>query len=111
MEFHEVLEQLGFGMSQDRTVGGTQTYSSSPNRFLTYWVHLFDDGTALFTWEFAITDYVRERGMQLGSGEALNVYLFPTQDDRGPQEAGWLAGAIDRAEARLGDMDFIAPDA
>ena len=110
MDFHEALEQLGFVLSQDRRSRGLQTFSAQPNRFLTYWIHAYDDGSALFTWEFAITDYLLELGMQLGSGEALNVYMFPARDERGPQEAAWVAGVMDRADARLRSINFADPD-
>ena len=85
-------------------------YSAQPNRFLTYWVHAYDDGAALFTWEFAITDYLLERGIQLGSSESLNLFMFPVEDERGSQDPGWLAGVLERAEARLDSVDLVQPD-
>lgn len=84
---------------------------SEPNRYLTYWVHAYDDGSALFTWEFAVTDFLLDRGIQLGSSEALNLFMFPREDERGSQDAAWLAGAIDRTEARLRSINFADPEA
>ena len=110
MDFFEALQRLGFDLVQDRRSRGVQTYASSPNRFLTYWVHAYEDGTALFTWEFAVTDYLQERGIQLGSSESLNLFMFPAEDDRGPQDAGWLARAMDRAEEQLRSVDFANPE-
>jgi hypothetical protein len=110
VDFLEALQRYGFEASQDRPARGAHAYSSHPNRFLTYWVHAYDDGTALFTWEFAITDLLQERGIQLGSSEALNLFMFPAQDERGPQEAGWLVAAMDRAEARLGSVNLADPE-
>jgi len=109
MEFLEALPRLGFQLSQDRSSRGLRTYAASPNRYLTYWVHVYDDGTALFTWEFAITDYLVERGIQLGSSETLNTFMFPVEDQRGPQEAAWLAHAIETTEARLRSVDLANP--
>lgn len=106
MDFLEALGRGGFSLAQDRRARGFQTFSARPSRFLTYWVHAYDDGTALFTWEFAITDYLQEHGMQLGSSEALNTFLFPVQDERGPQDPAWLAHAIELAEARLREIDL-----
>ena len=85
-------------------------YRADPNRFLTYWVHVYDDGTALFTWEFAIVDYLATRGVQIGSSEALNLYMFPIRDERGPQDAAWLAEALGRAEEVLRSLRFDAPE-
>jgi hypothetical protein len=110
MDFIEALGRHGFESSQDRPTRGTRTYASSPNRFLTYWVHAYDDGSALFTWEFAITDLLQERGIQLGSSEALNLFMFPAEDERGPQDPGWLVAAMDRAEARLASVDLANPE-
>src|SRR5438105_15946805 len=85
-------------------------YRADPNRFLTYWLHAYTDGTALFTWGFAIVDYVATKGMQVGSGESLNLFLYPAEDERGPQDGAWLAGALDRAEERLRSLRFDAPE-
>ena len=110
MNFFDALADLGFTPSQDRPSRGTRTFSQEPSRFLTYWVHVYADGTALFTWEFAVTDYLLERGIQLGSSETLNLFMFPREDERGPQDAAWLAGAVDRAEERLRSVRFADPD-
>jgi len=106
VDFFEALRRAGFAAGQHGSSRGVQTFSARANRFLTYSVHAYEDGTALFTWEFAITDYLLEHGMQLGSGEALNTYLFPLEDERGPQDPAWLAHAIELAEARLREVDL-----
>jgi hypothetical protein len=110
VEFNEALTRLGFELAQDRPGRGLKTFASRPNRFLTYWVHAYDDGSALLTWEFAVTDYLLERGIQLGSSETLNLFMFPVEDERGPQEAAWLAEAMNRADERLRGVDFATPE-
>jgi hypothetical protein len=110
MDFRDAIAQHGFAAAQDRTGRGAQTYTAQPNRFLTYWLHLYDDGSALLTWEFAVTDYLAERGIQIGSAESLNVFMFPVQDERGPQDIGWLTHALDQAEATLRSVDFGDPE-
>jgi hypothetical protein len=110
MDFFETLGRLGFVLAQDRPSRGVQTYRAEPNRYLSYWVHTYEDGSALFTWEFAITDYLLERGMQLGSSERLNTYMFPVEDQRGPQESAWLAHVIETTEARLRSVDLADPE-
>lgn len=109
MEFGDALARFGFALSQDRPSRGLQTYSASPNGYLTYWVHAYEDGSALFSWEFAITDYLLEKGIQLGSSETLNTFMFPVEDERGPQDAAWLAHAIEVTEARLRSVDLVDP--
>jgi hypothetical protein len=110
MDFHEALARLGFALAQDRPSRGLQTYTASPNRYLSYWVHVYEDGSALFTWEFAITDYLLEKEIQLGSSETLNTFMFPAEDQRGPQDAAWLAHVIEITEARLRSLDLANPE-
>jgi hypothetical protein len=110
VEFEEALGRLGFRPAEERTSSDARLYRADPNRFLTYWLHAYPDGTALLTWEFAIADYVATKGMQVGSGESLNLFLYPAQDDRGEQDAGWLAGALDRAEEGLRSLRFDSPE-
>jgi hypothetical protein len=110
MDFAEALRELGFEPARERPARGVRTYTARPNSYLTYWVHVYSDGTALFTWEFAVTDYLLERGIQVGSSESLNLFMFPTEDERGPQDATWLARALDNAEARLRSVDLANAD-
>ena len=110
MDFEEALARLGFEPAEERARRGTRLFRAHPNRFLTYWVHAFDDGTALFTWEFAIVEYLARRGLQIGSGEELNTFLYPMQDERGPQEGHWLADVLDRVESTLRSVRLDAPE-
>jgi hypothetical protein len=110
VDFQQALERQGFQTAPGRPPRGAQAFVARPHRYLSYWVHAYDDGTALFTWEFAITDYLLERGMQLGSSETLNLFLYPAEDERGPQDPAWLAHAIDVAETRLRSVDLGNPD-
>jgi hypothetical protein len=107
--FADDIEGLGFRPAQDRPSRGVRTFTRSPNRFLTLWVHAYEDGSALFTWEFAVAEFLLEHGIQLGTNEALNLFMFPVEDERGPQEAGWVTAAMDRAEAALRGLDLASP--
>jgi hypothetical protein len=111
MDFEEALVRLGFEASHERSArGGARMFSARPNRYLTYWVHAFEDGTALFTWEFAIADYLSTAGIQVGSNEALNTFMYPEEDFRGPQDGAWLAEALDQVEGTLQRLRFDAPE-
>jgi hypothetical protein len=112
VEFREALERLGFRASDDRGFGGggAELFTARPNRYMTYTVHAFPDGTAIFSWEFAIADYLATKGIQIGSDEALNQFMYPRQEIRGPQEGAWLAGAVEQTEAMLSDLRFDRPD-
>jgi hypothetical protein len=110
MDFVGALAELGFHPAEGRPGREARLYTAEPNRFLTYSVHVYAGGTALFTWEFAIGEYLLTKGIQFGSDETLNQFMFPRQDERGPQDAAWLAGCIDRAEASLRSLRFDSPE-
>jgi hypothetical protein len=106
--FEEALARFGFH-AVERSARGAQTFMAQPNRYLSYTVQAFDDGAALFTWEFSVGEYLRTKGIQFGSDETLNQYAFPRQDERGTQDGAWLAACIERAEAQLSSIRFDQP--
>lgn len=106
MDFQEALVKFGFHPTSGRAPRGVRVLVAEPNPFLTYTVQAFDDGTALFTWEFAVGEYLRTKGIQFGSDETLNQFAFPREDIRGPQDGAWLVEAIERAEAQLASIRF-----
>ncbi len=110
MDFEEALERLGFARGGARGPRDVQVYESHPNRFLTYTIQEFPDGTTLFSWEFALGEYLLTKGIQFGSDETLNQFMFPREDDRGPQDGTWLEGAIRRAERKLASLRFDDPE-
>ena len=105
MGFDESLESLGF--RRDRETRGVRHFASHPNGFLTYWIQVHDDGTALFSWEFAIGEYAATLGLQVGSDEHLNTFLFPRDDTRGPQDPAWVAAQLERTEAVLRSFSLL----
>jgi hypothetical protein len=109
VDFLDAIAGLGFRLTQDRASRGVQVFSLAPNPYLVYWLHVYDDGSVLLTWEFAITDFLLERGIQLGSSETLNTFMFPVQDLRGGHDAAWVSSAIDGIEAQLASLDFLHP--
>ena len=111
MEFREALVAHGFGESDERGVGSTRSrqFVATPNRFMTYSIHAYEDGTAIFSWEFAIADYLAKHAIQIGSDEALNQFMFPREDVRGPQDAVWLDSVIERTELELASLRFEQP--
>lgn len=112
MEFAEALAVHGFRENDERGVGGgrSRQFTATPNRFMTYAVHLYEDGTAIFSWEFAIGEYLADRGIQIGSDEALNQFMYPREDVRGPQDAVWLETEIDRAQLALASLRLDEPE-
>ena len=107
MEFDAVLRDLGFAL--DRESRGVRHYAKRPTPYLTYWVQAHEDGTALFSWEFAIGEFAAARGLQVGSDEHLNTFLYPRNDHRGPQDAAWVASRLERTEPLLRSLSFLDP--
>ena len=111
MEFGEALGRYGFRASEGRGFGReAQLFTASPNAFMTYMVHAYPDGSAIFSWEFALGEYLLTKGIQVGSDETLNQFAYPRQDVRGRQDGAWLAAAIEQAEALLADVRLDRPD-
>jgi hypothetical protein len=105
--FERDLRALGFRLVQDRGTGMLQ-YSCRANPYLTYWVHWnTGEQSVLFTWEHAIGEYLSANGLQIGSNEELNQFLFPKHDARGPQDISFVAQEMDRAERVIGGIDLL----
>jgi hypothetical protein len=112
VEFAEALERFGFDRAEARGFGrGAAMFTATPNPYMTYTVHAYADGTAIFSWEFALGEYLSSKGIQVGSDETLNQFAYPREDMRGPQDGAWLAAAIEQAEAQLADVRLDRPDA
>jgi hypothetical protein len=106
MAFDDELQLLGFRLAQEKR-DGTRTFSLARNRYLTYWLHLpADDSVALFTWEFALGEYMDEYGLQVGANEPLNQFLFPQVDTEVPQDMAEVVKTMERTEAMFAGMDF-----
>jgi hypothetical protein len=111
MEFSEALERFGFQSREERGFGKeAQLFVASPNRYLTYMVHAYPDGSAIFSWEFALGEYLLTKGIQVGSDETLNQFAFPREELRGSQDGTWLTSAIERTEAMLADLRLDRPE-
>ena len=108
MDFQEALSRLGFERSTERGFRNQDVtlYAARPNEFMTYSVHAYPDGSAMFSWEFALGEYLAGRGIQVGSDEALNQFMYARQDLRGAQDGAWLVGAIEQTEALLSSIRF-----
>ena len=110
MEFAEALDRFGFRSREERGFGkGARLYVAQPSH-MTYMVHVYPDGTAVFSWEFALADFLATRGIQVGSDEALNQFMYPREDIRGSQDGTWLTSAIERTEAMLAELRFDRPE-
>ena len=108
MAFADDLRMVGFNLNQEKR-DGSRTFSLARNRFLTYWLHVPpDSGLALFTWEFAIGEYMDEYGLQIGTNEPLNQFLFPQTDKEVDQDLAAVIKAMEQTEAAFAGMDFGA---
>ncbi len=108
MDFQEALSRLGFAPSDQRGFrqGDAKMLVAQPNSFLTYTVFAYADGTAIFSWEFALGEFLSRKGIQVGSDESLNQFMYPREDIRGGQDGTWLIGAVERTQAMLADLRF-----
>lgn len=107
-EFARDLNDLGFRFVQEGR-GGIGQYSRRVTPYLTVWVHHGTrDAHVLVTWELALGEYLDRLGMQVGSNEPLNQFLFPQRDVRGPADIGFVVAELDRVETLLRSIDLLA---
>jgi hypothetical protein len=105
--FEADLEALGFRVVEQRR-GGDVQFSYNANRYLVYWVHWNpDEDQCLFTWELAIGEFMGDQGLQIGSNDPLNLFLFPQGDARGPATAEFVVTEMNRTEAILQSLNFV----
>jgi hypothetical protein len=93
------LEEAGFELIGIRS--GTQRYARRSHPYLQWWVVLHGDGTAEVQWELELGEYLLSKGFHVSVQDELSLLLFPRGEIRGPADAGWIAGQIAEAEARL----------
>lgn len=105
VSFEDALRDLGFVFS--RRGRGGETWEQRATPYLTHHLQVLEDGTALFTWELAIGELMAAQGLQVGSDEHLNTFLFPKEDARGPLDAAWVSARMDAAEERLRSISLL----
>ena len=112
MAFDEDLKLVGFRLVQEKR-DGSRTFSLARNPYLTYWLHVpWDEAAdAIFTWEFAIGEYMDDYGLQIGTNEPLNQFLFPQTDQQVDQDLGAVVAAMEQVERMFAGMDFASREA
>ena len=106
MSFRSELEAMGFELVQ--TNRGSERYTARGNRYLVLWVYTSPDGTAEFTWEYALGEYLKDHGFAVSVQDELSLMVFPTTDLRGPAEIVWITEQVAAAEAQLSSIDLLA---
>jgi hypothetical protein len=106
VSFGEELIDLGFQLVQ--STRGSERYAVRPTRHLQMWVHTMPDGTATFTWEFELGQYLKEQGFAISVQDELSLMIFPRADAHGPAEIAWVTERITATENALSSVDFLA---
>ena len=57
---------------------------------------------------FKTGEFFDARGMQIGSNESLNLFLFPQYDAKGRADIAFVAAELDRAEQVFRAVDLLA---
>lgn len=99
--------QLGFSPVQEGRRGEIQ-FVKRATPHLTIWVHHEPaSATALVTFEHALGEYLDRLGLQVGSNEPLNQFLFPQRDSKGPADIEFVVNEIERIETLLSGVDLL----
>lgn len=105
-DFVADLETLGFRRTGSRRAS-EWTLQASP--YLVFSVLAQDDGAVLFTWEVAIGEFMAAHGLQIGTNETLNLFLFPQRDARGPADVTFIVDEMERVRKILSSLDLSGP--
>lgn len=92
--FEDELESLGF-RSHTRAASGTLVWVLEFNSYLTFTLHDHHD-MVMFTWVFALGEFLETKGWVIGSGETSFHELYPGHDVRLPAEIGAVEAEITR---------------
>jgi hypothetical protein len=106
VSFTSELQEMGFELVQANR--GAERFSARANAYLVLWVHTSPDGSAVFSWEFALGQYLKDKGFSVSVQDELSLMVFPGRDIRGPAEAAWVTEQIAAAEAELASIDLLA---
>ena len=101
------IAELGFELVQRRRDGSRQ-YGLRANPYLNFWLVVGADGTAQFSWEFALGEYLSQKDLSVSAQDALSLLLFPRTDATGPAEPDWIRERVDHVMALLGSVDLAA---
>jgi hypothetical protein len=107
MSFDEEVAELGFEVVQQRRDGSRQ-YSRRANPYLAFWLLVGPDGGAQLSWEFELGEYLKAKGFSIGAQDELSLLLFPGREEHGSADAGWVAGAVARADELLRSVDMVS---
>lgn len=100
------IAELGFEVVADRKDGSRQ-YSLRVNPYLTYWLVTSADGTAQLSWEFALGDYLRAKGLSVSAQDELSLLVFPKTDASGPADPEWVRDEVEGVLGLLASVDLV----
>ena len=100
------LQDLGFELVQSSK--GAERFTARGGQYLVLWLQTFPDGTAEFTYELALGQYLKDKGFAVSVQDELSLMIFPRTDIRGPAEIEWVRQQIEAAETQLASVDLLA---
>lgn len=105
MSIEAELAAQGFDLVQEWR-GGSRRFARRVHPYLVFWLTAFRDGTGELSWEFALGEYLKAKGLTVSAQDELSLLLFPAHEIRGTIEEDWLRERVAEAEAQLGSLDF-----
>jgi hypothetical protein len=68
-----------------------------------------DESGGVFSWEFAIGEFCVTRGLQIGSNDPLNLFLYSDGDVAVPASVASVVAQIEATETQLNSLRFADP--
>lgn len=85
---------------------GSRTWIKRVHHYLTYHLTTFPNGTGELSWELALGEYFRAKGLTFSAQDELSLFVFPATELRGPLEGEWLQHSIEQVTGQLRAIDL-----
>ncbi len=95
----------GFSLVGERR-DGSRTWAKRAHPYLTYHLTTYPNGMGELTWELALGEYFRAKGLTFSAQDELSLFVFPAQEIRGMVDEVWLDTAIGQVEGQLRAIDL-----
>lgn len=96
----------GFEMVGERR-DGSRMWSKRVHPFLTYHLTVHPNGMGDLSWELALGEYFRAKGLTFSAQDELSLFVFPATEITGMVEGDWLKRSIERMEEHLAGIDLV----
>ena len=98
--------EAGFDLVGERR-DGSRTWAKRVHPYLVYHLTTHANGVGELSWELALGEYFRAKGLTFSAQDELSLFVFPSTEIRGMVEGDWLQRSIELMEQHLAGIDLV----